>query len=45
MRVFKSLNGYTDDGDYETNSVCFNNNKIKGQCRAYVGYFKLYFAA
>jgi hypothetical protein len=29
--IFKSFTGYTDDGGYETKSICFNNNnKTKG---------------
>jgi hypothetical protein len=31
MGIFKSLNGYTDDGCYENRkALCFNDNKIKG---------------
>jgi hypothetical protein len=30
MRVFGSITGYNDDSGYETKSICFNNNKIKG---------------
>jgi hypothetical protein len=30
MCVFKSLNGYTDYGRYETEMRIFYNNKIKG---------------
>jgi hypothetical protein len=28
--IFKSLTGYTYDGGYKIKSICFNNNKIKG---------------
>jgi hypothetical protein len=27
--IFKSLNGYTYDGDHTTKSIRLNNNKIK----------------